>query len=104
MSLASNQLNQAGSEAGGERRRCDRGVAEADSGGFCEGRERAVGAAESAGRRRVNGSHKRIYKVLHVEGLRSIDHIVETSGLNSTEVLATLFDLEVEGIVREFAG
>jgi DNA processing protein len=33
-----------------------------------------------------------------------IDDIVERSGLNSAEVLATLFDLEMKGIVRQSPG
>jgi len=30
-----------------------------------------------------------------------MDDLVETSGLNSSEVLATLFSLETKGIVRQ---
>ncbi len=33
-----------------------------------------------------------------------IDYLVETSGLNSSEVLATLFILEMKGIVRQLPG
>jgi predicted Rossmann fold nucleotide-binding protein DprA/Smf involved in DNA uptake len=33
-----------------------------------------------------------------------VDDIVERSGLNSAEVLATLFELEMKGIVRQLAG
>jgi DNA processing protein len=33
-----------------------------------------------------------------------IDDIMERSGLNSSEVLATLFDLEMKGIVRQMPG
>jgi len=33
-----------------------------------------------------------------------IDDIVERSGLNSREVLATLFNLEMKGIVRQSPG
>jgi hypothetical protein len=29
---------------------------------------------------------------------------VDTSGLNSSEVLATLFDLEMKGIIRQLPG
>jgi predicted Rossmann fold nucleotide-binding protein DprA/Smf involved in DNA uptake len=35
---------------------------------------------------------------------RHIDDIVEQSGLNSSEVLATLFDLEMKGLVRQSPG
>jgi hypothetical protein len=33
-----------------------------------------------------------------------IDEIVERSGLNSSEVLATLFDLEMKGVIRQMPG
>jgi len=33
-----------------------------------------------------------------------IDDIVERSALNSSEVLATLFDLELKGIIRQSPG
>jgi DNA processing protein len=42
--------------------------------------------------------------MLTVEEPRPIDDIVETSGLNSSEVLATLFDLEMKGMVRQIPG
>jgi len=45
-----------------------------------------------------------IYKLLKVEEPRPIGDIVETSGLNSMVVLATLFDLEVKGMVRQIPG
>jgi predicted Rossmann fold nucleotide-binding protein DprA/Smf involved in DNA uptake len=44
---------------------------------------------------------KTIYSSLSAETARHIDDIVETSGLNSSEVLATLFALERKGIVRQ---
>jgi hypothetical protein len=37
---------------------------------------------------------KMIYELLSGEETRHIDEIVETIGLNSSEVLATLFELE----------
>ncbi|HEY2119831.1 MAG TPA: hypothetical protein VGH37_11645 [Candidatus Acidoferrum sp.] len=33
-----------------------------------------------------------------------IDYLVETTGLNSSEVLATLFNLELKGIVSQLPG
>jgi hypothetical protein len=36
-----------------------------------------------------------------VEEAHPIDDLVETTGLNSSEVLATLFTLEMKGIVRQ---
>jgi predicted Rossmann fold nucleotide-binding protein DprA/Smf involved in DNA uptake len=35
---------------------------------------------------------------------RPIDDIVEQTGLNSSDVLATLFDLEMKGFVRQLPG
>ena len=52
----------------------------------------------------LNPIEKRIYELLSAEESRHIDDLVETSGLNSSEVLATLFDLEMKGIVRQLPG
>jgi predicted Rossmann fold nucleotide-binding protein DprA/Smf involved in DNA uptake len=42
-------------------------------------------------------SEKKIYDLLNSDEAVHIDDIVERSGLNSSEVLATLFDLETKG-------
>jgi len=47
---------------------------------------------------------KKIYELLHADEPRLIDDIVEQSGLNSSEVLATLFEMEMKGIVRQLPG
>jgi DNA processing protein len=52
----------------------------------------------------LNSSEKKIYELLSVDAPKHIDDIVEASGLNSSEVLATLFDLEMKGIVRQLPG
>jgi DNA processing protein len=52
----------------------------------------------------LSGSQKTIYELLNVEAPRPIDELVETSGLNSSVVLATLFDLEMKGMVRQIPG
>jgi DNA processing protein len=52
----------------------------------------------------LNPTAKKIYALLSAEETRHIDEIVETTGLNSSEVLATLFDLEMKGIVRQLPG
>jgi DNA processing protein len=52
----------------------------------------------------LNPSEKKIYDLLSVDDPKHIDDIVENSGLNSSEVLATLFDLEMKGIVRQLPG
>src|ERR1700676_1376407 len=49
----------------------------------------------------LNSSEKKIYDLLSVDDPKPIDDIVERSELNSSEVLATLFDLEMKGIVRQ---
>jgi DNA processing protein len=50
------------------------------------------------------GSEKKLYELLNVEQPAHIDDIVDSSGLNSSEVLATLFDLEMKGIIRQLPG
>jgi DNA processing protein len=52
----------------------------------------------------LGGSEKKLYELLNVEETRHIDELVENSGLNSSEVLATLFDLEMKGVVRQLPG
>jgi predicted Rossmann fold nucleotide-binding protein DprA/Smf involved in DNA uptake len=62
------------------------------------------GTAESAGRGVAQFLGKNIYDLLSTEEPKHIDDIVEQSGLNSPEVLATLFDLEMKGIIRQTPG
>ena len=52
----------------------------------------------------LNPGEKRICDLLSADESRHIDDIVERSGLNSSEVLATLFTLEMKGIVRQLPG
>ena len=52
----------------------------------------------------LNGSEKKLYELLSADEPRHIDDIVERSGLNSSEVLATLFSLEMKGIIRQLPG
>ncbi len=52
----------------------------------------------------LEGVEKKLYELLSTEEPLHIDEIVEGSGLNSSEVLATLFDLEMKGIIRQLPG
>ncbi len=52
----------------------------------------------------LNSLEKKVFELLSAEEPRHIDDIVESSGLNSSQVLATLFDLEMKGIVRQSPG
>jgi DNA processing protein len=52
----------------------------------------------------LTGSGQKIYALLSSDEPRPIDDIVETTGLNSSDVLATLFDLEMKGFVRQLPG
>jgi DNA processing protein len=52
----------------------------------------------------LNTSEKKLYELLSAEQPVPIDDIVERSGLNSSEVLATLFNLEMKGIIRQLPG
>ncbi len=45
-----------------------------------------------------------LYELLTTDQARHVDELVELSGLNSSAVLATLFDLEMRGIVRQLPG
>jgi len=46
----------------------------------------------------LNPSEKKIYDLLQSDEPQPIDDIVERSGLNSSEVLATLFNLAMKGL------
>jgi DNA processing protein len=52
----------------------------------------------------LNSAEKKLYELLSAEEPKHIDGIVERSGLNSSVVLATLFDLEMKGIIRQLPG
>ncbi|HME12954.1 MAG TPA: DNA-processing protein DprA [Candidatus Acidoferrum sp.] len=52
----------------------------------------------------LDASEKTIFLLLNVDNPTPIDDIVERSGLHSSEVLATLFNLEMKSIVRQWPG
>jgi DNA processing protein len=52
----------------------------------------------------LNTPEKKLYELLSADQPVPIDDIVERSGLNSSEVLATLFNLEMKGIIRQLPG
>jgi len=52
----------------------------------------------------LGASERKLYELLVDEETRHIDELAENSGLNSSEVLATLFDLETLGVVRQITG
>ncbi len=52
----------------------------------------------------LSDTERKLYALLSSEAAKPIDDIVERSGLNSSEVLATLFDLEMKGIIRQLPG
>ena len=52
----------------------------------------------------LTDTEKKLYALLTAEEAQPIDYLVETSGLNSSEVLATLFTLEMKGVVRQLPG
>jgi DNA processing protein len=52
----------------------------------------------------MNAAEKTIYHLLAVDAPMPVDDIVERSALHSSEVLATLFDLEMKSIVRQWPG
>jgi DNA processing protein len=52
----------------------------------------------------LNTTEKKLYDLLSPDSPVHIDDIVERSGLHSSEVLATLFDLEMKGVIRQLQG
>ena len=61
--------------------------------------ERAALVAESLG-----PGERILYDLLAEDKSLHVDELVETSGLSSSEVLASLFDLELKGVVRQLPG
>ena len=49
-------------------------------------------------------NEKKLYDLLNSDEPQPIDDIVERSGLNSSEILATLFNSEMKGILRQLPG
>ncbi len=52
----------------------------------------------------LSPAERTLYALLSTDQPRHVDELVETSGLSSSEVLATLFELEMKGIVRQMPG
>jgi DNA processing protein len=51
-----------------------------------------------------SASERVLYGLMGTDEAKPIDDLVEQSGLSSSEVLATLFDLEMKGVVRQLPG
>jgi predicted Rossmann fold nucleotide-binding protein DprA/Smf involved in DNA uptake len=49
----------------------------------------------------LGAPEKKLYELRVVEEARHVDELVGNSGLNSSKVLATLFHLEMKGVVRQ---
>ena len=52
----------------------------------------------------MTASERTLYGLLSTDEAKPIDDLVELSGLTSSEVLASLFDLEMKGVVRQLPG
>jgi DNA processing protein len=52
----------------------------------------------------LGATERALYDLLNTDQARHIDEIVEESQLNSSEVLAGLFELEMKGLVRQLPG
>ena len=52
----------------------------------------------------LSDHEKALFSLLSVDQSRPIDELVELSGLNSSQVLATLFELEMKGLIRQMPG
>lgn len=49
-------------------------------------------------------TERTLYALLGTDQSRHVDELVEQSGLSSSEVLASLFDLEMKGMIRQMPG
>ena len=63
------------------------------------GAERASLVEESLG-----PAEKTLYALLEVDTSKHVDELVEQSRMNSSEVLSTLFELEMKGLVQQLPG
>lgn len=61
--------------------------------------ERAALVADSLG-----PGERVLYGLLAEDAAKHVDELVDASGLSSSEVLASLFDLELKGVVRQLPG
>ena len=52
----------------------------------------------------LSPAERSLYDLLSEDQARHIDDLVENSGLSSSEVLATLFDLELKSVIRQLPG
>ena len=104
ISFAPNPVDQTGSKTGDGRGRPDGRAANPGKGDFAAGRGGGNRAANLLAENGLSCSQEKIYYLLGVEQPRAIDDLVATSGLNSSEVLATLFELEMKGLVRQLPG
>jgi len=52
----------------------------------------------------MDGIERKLYALLHPDAAVQIDELVEKSGLNSSEVLAALCEMEMRGVVRQLPG
>ncbi len=52
----------------------------------------------------LSPTQRTLYELLGTDQSRHVDELVEESGLSSSEVLAALFELEMQGVVRQLPG
>jgi len=52
----------------------------------------------------LSPTERTLYNLLGTDEARHVDELLESSGLSSSEVLASLFELEMKGVVRQLPG
>ena len=52
----------------------------------------------------LSPTERTLYNLLGTDEARHVDDLLESSGLSSSEVLASLFELEMKGVVRQLPG
>jgi predicted Rossmann fold nucleotide-binding protein DprA/Smf involved in DNA uptake len=102
--LGAEPADQTGSETGDQRGRCERRAPTPVCAALVKAEQPLAEQRNLLASEALNASGKTIFLLLAVDAPTTIDDFVERSGLHSSEVLATLFNLEMKSIVRQWPG
>jgi len=81
-----------------------RRAADADPGGFSTSGGVGIRATELLAEDGLVVHRKTVYRAIERGRARPIDDMSKTKRVNSSEVLASLFELEMKGMVRQIPG
>ena len=102
--LRAKSSDKAGRKTGDVSRRCHRGAAHTGPRALPQLEQPAAEQRNLLVAASLTSSGQKIYALLSFDDPRPIDDIVERTGLNSSDVLATLFDLEMKGFIPQLPG